>query len=121
MLLLFFALTFYTIFVTVFPTLFIHSASASSFSQWGETIIEPLLVFARLPAVVDGDLSLSRLTAAGDEPPVLVPPAPPVLPVAGAGVPLADWGSCNHLTCVAGPYPLSLRAAIRKMMAGFEV
>ncbi|KAK2194271.1 hypothetical protein NP493_1g10011 [Ridgeia piscesae] len=29
--------------------------------------------------------------------------------------------SCSHLTCVAGPYPFSLRAAIRKMIAGFVV
>lgn len=55
--------------------------------------MEPLLVFARLLAAVpDGDLSLSRFTAAdGEEPPVVAP----VLPVAGAGVPLADWGSAK--------------------------
>ena len=28
---------------------------------------------------------------------------------------------CSHLTCVAGPYPFSFRAAILKMMAGLVV
>lgn len=79
-----------------------------------------------LAVVVDGDVAV-----------VAVPVAAVVLAVVGAGVGVGEVESaleagvaaavdgvgggisCSHLTCVAGPDPLLLRAAILNMIAGF--
>jgi len=46
----------------------------------------------------------------------------PTLLLAIVGVPVVTGlGSCSHLTWVTRPYPLLFLAAMRNMMAGFEV